>query len=123
MESKSGKDDAGRKDPVSWAFPQEGFEGLLQANAKAAEIWLESWAKLAGESAGFLSRRWRQDRDLLEQILACKTPVELLQLQSTFLQRALVDYMQEAGKLADMETAAGVSEIEAIDRGVKEASK
>jgi len=123
MASKSGKDDPGRSDPTSWALPQEGFEGLVQANAKAAEIWLESWGKLAGESAGFLSRRWRQDMDLMERILACKTPVELLQVQSEFLQRTLVDYMQETGKLADMETAAGVSEIEALDRGVKQAGK
>jgi len=123
MASKSDKNDAGSRDPVSWALPQEGFDGLVQANAKAAEIWLESWTKLAGESAGFLSRRWRQDINLMEKILACKTPVELLQVQSEFLQRTLVDYMQETGKLADMETQAGVGEIEALDRGVKEASR
>jgi Phasin protein len=101
----------------------EGFEGLVQANAKATEIWLESWTKLAGESARFVTQRLEQDMDLLAKMRACRSPLELLQLQSAFMQRALVDYMQEAGKLADMETAAGVSEIEAVDRGVRQASK
>jgi hypothetical protein len=102
-------------------LPTKGFESLVEANAKAAEIWLESWAKLAGESASFVTRRWQQDLDLINRISACKTPVELLQVQSEFMQRALVDYMREATKLGDMETEAGVSEIEAMDRGLREA--
>ena len=105
------------------AFPVQGFENLVQANAKAAEIWLESWAKLAGESANFVTRRWAQDMDLIEKICACKSPAELLKLQSDFMQRALVDYMKEATRLGDMETEAGVSEIEALDKGVREAGK
>lgn len=109
--------------PAAGGFPTQGFESLVQANAKAAEIWLESWAKLAGESADFVTRRWQQDMDLVERICACKSPVELLKLQSEFLQRALVDYMSEATRLGDMETEAGVSEIEALDRGLREAEE
>lgn len=103
-------------------FPAKGFESLLQANAKAAEIWLDSWGRLAGESAGFVTRRWQQDLELVEKVWACRTPLELLQLQSAFLQRALCDYMREAGKLADMETDAGVAEITALDEGARKAS-
>ncbi len=109
--------------PAAGGFSTQGFDSLVQANAKAAEIWLESWAKLAGESASFVTRRWKQDMDLIEKISACKTPVELLQLQSEFMQRALVDYMKEATRIGDMETDAGVSEIEALDEGVREASE
>ena len=115
------KEEAGG--PAFTAFPAQGFENLVQANAKAAEIWLESWAKLAGESANFVTRRWAQDLDLIERISACKSPVELLKLQSDFMQRALVDYMNEATRLGDMETEAGVSEIEALDRGLREAEE
>lgn len=104
-------------------FSAEAFDSLLKANAKAAEIWLDSWSRLAGESAGFVSRRWKQDLDLLERLRSCRTPLELLQVQSEFMQQALVDYMNEMGKVADMETEAGVSEIEALDAGAKEASK
>jgi|GEM_PF-6014020 len=102
-------------------FPAQGFESLVEANAKAAQIWLESWARLAGESADFVTRRWAQDMDLVERICSCKSPVELLKLQSDFMQRALVDYMKEATRLGDMETEAGVSEIEALDKGVRKA--
>ncbi len=107
--------------PVFSSLSPTAFDSLLQANAKAAEIWLQSWSCLAGQSAGFLSRRWKQDLDLMEKIRACKTPLELLQLQSDFMQRALADYMREAGSLAKIETDASLSEIEALDAGVREA--
>ena len=108
---------------AAMGLPAKSFEHLVQANAKAAEIWLESWARLAGESAGFVTRRWQQDMDLVSKICACKSPVELLQLQSEFMQRALVDYMREATRLGDIETEAGVSEIEAVDKGLREATQ
>jgi len=104
-------------------FSAKGFESLLQANAKAAEIWLESWGRLAGESAGFVTRRWQQDLELVEKICACRTPLELLQLQSAFFQKALCDYMHEAGKLTDMETEAGVAELGALDEGARKAGE
>lgn len=109
--------------PAAWDVGSKGFESLVQANAKAAEIWLESWGKLAGESAGFVSRRLRQDLDLLERMAACKTPLELLQLQSDFMQKMLVDYMKEVGTLADMETESAIAETEALDEGARKASK
>ena len=108
---------------AAWGLSTQGFQSLLQANARAAEIWLESWTRLADESSGFLSRRWKQDLDLMERIMGCKSPLELLQVQSEFMQRALVDYMKETGKVADMETEAGVSEMEALDEGAREASE
>lgn len=101
--------------------PGQGFESLVQANAKAAEIWLDSWARLAGESADFVTRRWAQDLELVDKICACRTPVELLKVQSEFMQRALADYMREATRLGDMETDAGVAEMEALDEGLREA--
>ncbi|MGF1593679.1 MAG: phasin family protein [Kiloniellaceae bacterium] len=121
MPTKSVKETAKGAIPMAWAVPPGGFESLLQSNAKAAEIWLESWSKLAGESAGFLGRRWKTDIELLEKIWSCRSPQELLQVQSEFFQRALVDYMKEAGKLADIETEAGVAEMEALDEGAREA--
>lgn len=111
------------KGKPEFTLPAEGFETLLAAQAKAAEIWLTSWGRLAGESTGFVTRRWQQDLKLIEKIWACKTPLELLTLQSEFLQQALCDYMREAGKLADLETDAGVAEIEALDEGVRRAGK
>ena len=121
MPSKSKKDEAASAQEMM-GLSSRSFEHLVSANAKAAEIWLESWTKLAGESAGFMTRRWQQDMDLIGRICACKSPAELLQLQSEFMQRALVDYMREATRLGDMETEAGLSEIEAVDKGLRQAA-
>ena len=120
--SKGGKPHSGM-DAAPRDLAAQSFESLLEANAKAAEIWLKSWTRLADESAGFLSRRWKQDLDLMEKIWACKSPLELLQVQSDFMQRALVDYMKETGRVADMETDAGVAEIEALEEGARTACK
>lgn len=124
--SKGGTKQTGAA-PAAWNLPAQGleqsFESLIQANAKAAEIWLQSWTKLADESAGFFNKRWKQDLDLVEKICACRSPLELLQVQSAFMQKALADYMRETGKLADMETDASVAEMEALDEGAREACK
>ena len=122
MASKSKKQEAAGAAEFK-DLPAKSFEHLVEANAKAAQIWLESWARLAGESAGFVTRRWQQDIDLVGKICACKSPVELLKLQSEFMQRALVDYMREATRLGDLETEAGVSEIEAMDKELRMAAK
>lgn len=129
MPPKSAPSKAGTKQtgttPTAWNLPaqglEKGFESLVQANAKAAGIWLQSWTKLADESAGFLNKRWKQDLDLVEKIWACRSPLELLQMQSAFMQKALADYMRETGKLADLETDASVAEMEALDEGAREA--
>lgn len=118
-DTKAPKDRANA--PRAAGLPGQGFDSLVEANAKAAEIWLESWARLAGESADFVTRRWARDLALVERICACRTPVELLQVQSEFMQRALADYMHEASRLGDMETDAGVAEIEALDEGLRKA--
>ena len=122
MPSKPDKGSARDAAQAPLGLSAQGFESLVNANAKAAEIWLDSWTRLAGESAGFLGRRWKQDLVLMERIMACRTPLELLQVQSEFLQKALVDYMHETGRLADMETEAGVSELNALDEGARKAT-
>jgi len=58
-----------------------------------------------------VTRRWKQDLDLVERLRRCRGPLQLLQLQQAFLQKAIVDYVKETGRIADMETEAGVSEI------------
>ena len=125
MPTKTGPSKGGKQNAAStdWGLSPQSFDSLVEAQAKAAEIWLQSWTKLADESAGFLSKRWKQDIDLIEQLWACKTPLELLQVQSAFMQTALVDYMSETGKLADLETDAGVAEMDALDKGAREACR
>ncbi|GAB5467572.1 MAG: hypothetical protein Kilf2KO_06020 [Rhodospirillales bacterium] len=113
-----------KNDPatLAWAAPFPGGADLMQANAAAATIWFENWAKLAREGSDFMTKRWAKDLDLWQRSMACKDPMELVKLQTEFLQRAFVDYADEASAVMDMETEAGIAEIEAIDRGVRKAS-
>ena len=98
-------------------------ETLMKANAQAAQVWLEGWFKLVNETADFTTKRWGLDADFMEKLATCRTPVDVMQLQAEFMQRAMQDYIKETSKLVDMETDAAVSGINAIDQGVKKAKK
>lgn len=95
----------------------------MEANTQAAQVWLEGWLKLVSETTNFTVKRWGLDADFLKRLGSCQTPVEVMELQTEFMQRAMKEYIEEATKLGDMETDAAVSGIKALDRGVQKASK
>ena len=98
-------------------------ETLMKANTQAAQIWLEGWLKLVSETTNFTVKRWGLDAEFLERLGGCKTPIEVMEIQTEFMQRAMKEYIEEATKLGDMETEAVVSGIKAMDQGVQKATK
>jgi hypothetical protein len=109
------------------AFPRPGlanecFDAQMKANARAGQMWLDSWTKLTGEMTSFAMKRWTGGAEMFRRCCACRTPMELLELQAEFVQRMLGDYMREAARLADMETDAATAKIGEMDRGVREAA-
>lgn len=72
----------------------------------AAEVWQE----IMREGARFMTERLQKDLETQQAMLSCKSPTELLQLQSDFYQSALSDYSAEATRmLALMGRANGTS--------------
>ena len=109
--------------PTSAGLSSELLETLMKANTQAAQVWLEGWLKLVSETTDFTVKRWGLDAEFLKRLGSCKTPVEVMELQTEFMQRAMKEYIEEATKLGDMETDAAVSGIKAIDQGVQKAAK
>lgn len=118
---------ADRRRLEEWMPPQmvvsaETVDVLLKAQARAARIWLDSWMMVTGELGRFAMKRWTVDAELLRRLCACKTPLEALDLQADFMQRAMRDYMRETTLLVGVETDVATAEIGAVDKGVREAS-
>lgn len=102
-----------------WSQAPHSFDSLFKANARAAEVWLASWSRFASESANFMTKRWAQDNALVEKLMACKNPTDVLQVQGEFMRNAFADYMKEAEVVASMEHDAGAAGLKAYDEAAK----
>ena len=98
------------------------FDALFQANARAAQTWLNTWMKMAAEVGTFTTKRWSHDAELIGRLCGCKTAVDVVELQAAFAERVLKDYMQETAKLADMEMEAAREEMAEMEKGAREAT-
>ena len=57
------------------------------------------WQEIMSESAAFMTERLQKDLETQQAMLTCKSPVELINLQSDFVQKALTDYTEEATRM------------------------
>lgn len=86
---------------------KETDSGLETPAATAAmmamnPVFAKAWIDLMSEGARFATERLRADMEMQQAMLACKSPAELMQLQSDFLRRALVQYSEETAKFYQM---------------------
>ncbi|MDA7430979.1 phasin family protein [Primorskyibacter aestuariivivens] len=57
------------------------------------------WQEIMTESARFVSERLQQDMEAQQAMMNCKTPMELLQVQTEFYQKAVQQYTEEAARM------------------------
>ena len=60
---------------------------------------VEAWAEIAGEWLSFVARRVQQDLRTQSEVLQCRTPAELMAVQSEFVQTAIGAYQAEAERM------------------------
>ncbi len=75
---------------------------MMAINPVASKGWLD----IMSESARFIADRLQQDLNAQKAMLACKTPAELLQVQSEFYKSAMEQYTEEYTRLYKMMSAA-----------------
>ena len=71
---------------------------ILAANPATAKMWLD----IVNESARFVSERLREDLSTQTAMLRCKSPVELVQVQSEFIRKAVEQYTEESMRLFEI---------------------
>jgi len=72
----------------------------------------KAWADMMTESARFLSDRLQEDMETQKALLSCKTPAEVMQVQSEFFRKAMVDYTAEAQRMLMLMTGASEEALE-----------
>lgn len=60
------------------------------------------WQEIMTESARFVSERLQQDMEAQQAMMNCKTPMELMQVQTEFYQKAVARYTEEAARMMKM---------------------
>ncbi len=98
----AGSSDAGTGMP-DWMAPwrqmqQAAFDPLRWVNT----AWLESALEANEELKEFLSRRIKEDIRTQHEILNCKNPAALQEIQTRFIRKALEDYAAETGVMIKM---------------------
>ena len=87
--------------------PDGGVADMTAAMMAANPALAKSWATLMNESARFLSERLQKDLDAQKALLACKTPAEVVEVQTEFFRKAMTDYSDEAQRMFKIMTGAG----------------
>ena len=78
--------------------------GMMVFNPAMAQ----AWQVIMSESARFFADRLQQDLETQKAMLACKTPAELMQVQTTFFKTAMEQYTAFGEHL--LETVSTVTE-------------
>ncbi|WP_172676994.1 phasin family protein [Aestuariivita boseongensis] len=75
---------------------------------------MQAWQEVMTECSRFVMDRLQQDFETQQAILGCKSPAELVQLQTEFYQNAIKQYSEETMRLMQMMSdAAGTAVSEA----------
>jgi Phasin protein len=76
-------------------FEQSWFKPMGNFGAAA----VEAWAEVGSEWLSFVARRVQQDLQTQSAVLQCRTPAELMAVQSEFVQTAIGAYQAEAERM------------------------
>jgi len=86
-------------------------------NAETAmRVWLDLSSRVQEQATEFMNSRLTKDSAALAELGQCKTPVEALEVQVTYLSRTYTDYVNEGQKIigffaeAARENVPGVSD-------------
>ena len=69
--------------------------GMPYANPAA----LEPWKNIVTQSTQFVANRLEHDLETQQALLDCRTPTELLEIQTQYFQKAMQDYTAQASRV------------------------
>ncbi len=76
--------------------------GVAAAMAAFNPLTTSAWSELMQENMRFLTERLEQDLETQRAMLACRTPQDLMQVQSEFLRNAFAQYTQQSQRIMQM---------------------
>ncbi len=82
--------------------PASNAAAMSAAMHAVNPVVANAWLNVMTGSAEFVMKRLRHDLETQQALLNCKSPTELLQIQSDFYQTAMQQYSEEAVHLFKM---------------------
>lgn len=74
---------------------------VMTAMISANPVFVKVWMDLMSKSARFMTERLRTYMETQKALMACKTPAELMEVQSEFLTTAMQQYADEGARMLD----------------------
>lgn len=96
------------KIPTVGGAPEKALE--ISHAAQTANV--AAWLDLIAEGARFVTERWQQDVKAQQALFACRTPQDLLQLQSEYCQKVIEQYTEQATRMTGKVSGAASQAID-----------
>ena len=93
--------------PTSNSHPQG--HALFQVSEGALTSWIQGTSELAMEMGNFARSRMEADWKTVAKLMSCRDPGSIFQCQCEAAEKAVKDYLDEAGKLAGLATNLALS--------------
>lgn len=98
---------------------ESGIADVTATMMAANPALAKTWATVMNESARFLSERLQEDMEAQKALLACKTPAEVVKVQSEFFRKAMVQYSDEAQRMFRIMTDATEEAVREAGTGTR----
>lgn len=79
--------------------PKADKAPAMAAMADINPMATKAWMDILSDNARFMTERLQQDMETQKALLACKTPAELLQVQTEFFKSAMAQYTEHATRM------------------------
>ena len=90
---------------------------------QASNRMLEAWLAVGNELMEFSKARFDRGIEMSRAMARSKTLNEAMDLQASFTRSAVADYLNEAGKLADLGTRSMLDSFSTLQRSTGEATR
>lgn len=106
--------------------PAKGWNGqlssLLAVNERAFRSWARGVAAFSEEMTRFTQARLREDTETWQVLAACRNPMDALECQRRYAEKAAEQYLAEAGKLSEIAVSVANENLTALQSEAAEAT-
>jgi hypothetical protein len=84
------------------SLPAKPFGAAAEASSAAQNFALQIFRRAVEGQVDlwrFFERRWTAYRDIPDAVMGCRTPLDLLPLQASFVKQAAEDYANQAARI------------------------
>ena len=85
--------------------PMDFFSALTPGAEDTQPAMIAAWQDIVTQNTEFLTQRLAQDLETQQALLACKTPADVVKVQTEFFSNAMQQYSQQASKVFARMTA------------------